>query len=62
MVEPEFEESIGFVARAMGNFGIADLRSVNPVAVLGSEGRIRGGHAQDILDSFTVHGILLRLL
>jgi len=51
LVEPSFEESIGFVARAMKNFGLTNLHIVNPIAVLGPEGRSRGGHAQDVLDS-----------
>jgi len=51
LVEPSFEESIGFVARAMKNFGLTNLHTVNPIAVLGPEGRSRGGHAQDVLDS-----------
>ena len=55
LVEPCFEESIGFVARAMKNFGITALHLVNPVARLGADGRSRGGHAQEILDSITLH-------
>jgi len=55
LVEPAFEESIGFVARAMKNFGLRSLRLVNPVTNLGRDGRMRGGHAQDVLDSMTVH-------
>jgi tRNA/rRNA methyltransferase len=55
IVEPRFEESIGFVARAMKNFGLSKLHLVNPVATLGDEGRMRGGHAQDILDSMVEH-------
>lgn len=51
LVEPSFEESIGFVARAMKNFGLSDLHVVNPIAMLGPNGRMRGGHAQDVLDS-----------
>ncbi len=51
LVEPNFEESIGFVARAMKNFGLTNLHIVNQIAVLGPEGRSRGGHAQDVLDS-----------
>jgi tRNA/rRNA methyltransferase len=54
LVEPAFEESIGFVARAMKNFGMSDLHLVNPVAAIGENGRMRGGHAQDILDSLRV--------
>jgi len=51
LVEPSFEESIGFVARAMKNFGLSNLHLVNPIAILGPEGRSRGSHAQDVLDS-----------
>jgi tRNA/rRNA methyltransferase len=51
LVEPAFEESIGFVARAMKNFGLSNLHLVNPLASLGENGRARGGHAQDVLDS-----------
>jgi tRNA/rRNA methyltransferase len=51
LVQPSFEESIGFVARAMKNFGLSNLHLVNPIAILGPEGRSRGGHAQDVLDS-----------
>jgi tRNA/rRNA methyltransferase len=58
MVEPCFEESIGFVARAMKNFGLSDLHLVNPAMGLGSSGRMRGGHAQDVLDSIVVHDSL----
>jgi tRNA/rRNA methyltransferase len=55
LVEPNFEESIGFVARAMKNFGLSNLHVVNPKAVLGPNGRMRGGHAQDVLDSIVQH-------
>jgi len=51
LVEPGFEESIGFVARAMKNFGLSNLHLVNPIAILGPEGRSRGSHAQDVLDA-----------
>ncbi len=55
LVEPSFEESIGFVARAMKNFGLSNLHLVNPKTVLGPSGRMRGGHAQDVLDSIVEH-------
>jgi len=58
LVEPAFEESIGFVARAMKNFGLTALHLVNPAAILGDNGRMRGGHAQDVLDSMIVHDSL----
>ena len=54
-MEPCFEESIGFVARAMKNFGLSNLHIVNSMAILGPEGRSRGGHAQDVLDSIVHH-------
>ncbi|HET7405215.1 MAG TPA: TrmJ/YjtD family RNA methyltransferase [Candidatus Bathyarchaeia archaeon] len=56
LVEPAFEESIGFVARAMKNFGISSLHLVNPLASLGETGHMRGGHAQDLLDLATIDG------
>jgi tRNA/rRNA methyltransferase len=58
LVEPNFEESIGFVARAMKNFGFSNLHIVNPKAILGPNGRMRGGHAQDVLDSIVEHSSL----
>lgn len=58
LVEPCFEESIGFVARAMKNFGLSNLHLVNPIAILGPEGRMRGGHAQDVLDSIVEHRLI----
>jgi tRNA/rRNA methyltransferase len=62
LVEPSFEESIGFVARAMKNFGLSNLHLVNPIAVLGAEGRSRGAHAQDVLDSIVQHPTLTEAL
>ncbi|HVH15175.1 MAG TPA: RNA methyltransferase [Candidatus Angelobacter sp.] len=58
LVQPSFEESIGFVARAMKNFGLSNLHIVNPIAILGPNGRMRGGHAQDVLDSIVEHSSL----
>jgi len=55
LVEPSFEESIGFVARAMKNFGLSNFHLVNPKIVLGPSGRMRGGHAQDVLESIVEH-------
>src|SRR3989441_7486069 len=62
LVEPNFEESIGFVARAMKNFGLSNLHLVNPRTVLGPSGRMRGGHAQDVLDSIVEHPSLKEAL
>ena len=62
LVEPGFEESIGFVARAMKNFGLSYLHLVNPKAALGPSGRSRAGHAQDVLDSIVEHASLKEAL
>ncbi len=51
MVEPEFDETVGFIARTMKNFGLADLRLVNPVAPLERIARMRAGHAQEVLEN-----------
>lgn len=58
LVEPEFEESIGFVARSMKNFGLRQLKVVNPIAKLSDYGRMRAGHAQEILDNISSHSSL----
>ena len=42
----------------MKNFGLSNLHLVNPIAVLGPNGRMRGGHAQEVLDSIVKHGSL----
>ena len=39
----------------MKNFGISNLHLVSPIATLGPNGRMRGGHAQDVLDSLVEH-------
>src|SRR5437879_11258257 len=39
----------------MKNFGPSNLHFVNPRTVLGPTGRMRGGHAQDVLDSIVEH-------
>ncbi len=62
LVEPTLEESIGFVARALKNFGLKALHLVKPLATLGNDGRMRGGHAQDVLDSIVIHDSLLDAL
>jgi len=62
MVEPCFEESIGFVARAMKNFGISALHLVNASTPLGPSGRMRGGHAQDVLESAVVDQTLSKAI
>lgn len=62
MVEPFFEESIGFVARAMKNFGLTSLHLVRPSNSLGPTGRMRAAHAQEVLDSMVLHDSLAEAL
>ncbi len=50
LVRPEFEDTIGLVARAMKNFALRDLRLVNPSACIGQGARMRASHAQEVLD------------
>ena len=51
LVEPEFESTIGFLARVMKNFEITELRLVNPLARIGREAHIWASHAQEVLDN-----------
>ena len=46
----------------MKNFGLSNLHLVNPLTQLGSHGRARGGHAQDVLDSAISNESLLEAL
>ncbi len=62
LVEPAFEESIGFIARAMANFALNDLRLVNPIASIGKTAHARAGHAQDILDNLRLYPSLVEAL
>ncbi len=50
LVEPKYEGNVGAVARAMKNFGVADLRLVRPCP-LGEEARKRAMHGADVLDA-----------
>lgn len=51
LVEPEYEENLGLIARAMKNFAIYDLILVNPlINHLTDKARSRAVHAQDILE------------
>ncbi|MCX8190011.1 MAG: RNA methyltransferase [Candidatus Diapherotrites archaeon] len=59
LVEPEYPENIGYIARAMANFGLKELILVNPKAELSSPGAIsRAMHARYILSSAKVFGSL----
>lgn len=50
LVEPKYEGNVGAVARAMKNFGVADLRLVRPCP-LGADARRRAMHGVDVLDA-----------
>jgi len=50
LVEPKNEGNIGAVARAMKNFGVAELVLVNPCTI-GAEARKRAMRAVDVLDA-----------
>jgi len=50
LVEPKYEGNVGSIARAMKNFGVADLRIVKPCA-LGEDARRRAMHSIDILEA-----------
>jgi len=49
LVEPLYEGNVGFVARAMKNFGFTRLVLVNPCA-LGDDALARASHARDVLE------------
>lgn len=48
LVEPQYAENVGHVARSLLNFGVGHLVLVNPVK-LTDRGRDRAVHAQDVL-------------
>ncbi len=49
LVEPEYEANIGYIARAMKNFGLNELYLVKPKVKLTNEALIFSVHAKDIL-------------
>lgn len=50
LVEPQFRENVGHVARSMLNFGVSDLVLVN-ARPIDEHTRQRAVHAQDVLDA-----------
>ena len=59
LVEPEYEQNLGAVARAMKNFGFSDLRLVNPKCdPLGFDSVKFSKHARDVLEGAKVCGNL----
>lgn len=61
MVEPKYEGNVGAVARAMKNFGIADLRLVRPCPI-GDDARRRSMHGIDVLEAAKKHETLARAI
>ena len=56
LVEPQIHENVGMVARAMGNFGLDDLRIVNPRDGWPSEkARAVASGAAAIIDNASLH-------
>lgn len=55
LVEPEYEQNLGAVARAMKNFGFSELRLVNPKCEpLGFDAVKFAKHARDVLEGAKV--------
>ncbi|ALN73137.1 RNA methyltransferase [Aureimonas sp. AU20] len=56
LVEPQLGENIGMVARAMANFGLADLRLVNPRDGWPNEkARASASRADHVIDAVTLY-------
>ena len=59
LVEPQLGENIGMVARALANFGLAQLRLVNPRDGWPNErSRAAASRADHVIDAVTVHPTL----
>lgn len=59
LVEPQLPENIGMVARAMANFGLAELRLVNPREEFPNEkARAAASKADHVIDGAKVYGDL----
>ena len=57
LVEPQLAENIGMTARAMANFGLSELRLVNPKNGWPKKGvREAASGATHVLDRATIHG------
>lgn len=49
LVEPEYEQNIGYCARVMKNFDFTELYLVNPKVELGQETKMYSKHAYDLI-------------
>lgn len=50
LVEPEYEQNIGYCARVMKNFGFSDLWVVKPETKIGKEAIMYAKHAREVLE------------
>lgn len=63
LVEPQLGENIGMVARAMANFGLSELRLVNPRDGWPNEkARASASRADHVIDGTKVYGTLAEAL
>jgi len=51
LVEPEYEQNIGYCARVVKNFGFSELFLVNPKVEIGEEAKMYSKHAHKLLSS-----------
>lgn len=60
-VEPESPGNIGFLARAMKNFGFSDLILINPCEI-GDEAYYHAMHAKDVIENSKTYDSLLNFI
>ncbi|MCP4646875.1 MAG: TrmJ/YjtD family RNA methyltransferase [bacterium] len=58
LVGPEYEVNLGMVARVMKNFGITELRIVEPYCGVGEDAVMYSKHAREILEGANFYGSL----
>ncbi len=58
LVNPEYEVNLGMVSRVMKNFGITELRIVEPYCGVGEDAIMYSKHAREILEGATIYGSL----
>ena len=62
LVEPLYEINLGYVARAMKNFGFTELVLVDPKCTVGDEARKYAMHGRDLLERVRIAGSLTEVL
>ena len=58
LMEPEYQQNIGYCCRVMKNFGFSELYMVNPACKLGQEAIKYSKHAADLLQNARICGDL----